>query len=89
MIEPITLVELLGWLKSIKNLSVLLEKNRVKISAKHLVIISGSAIQDFLSGDTSRLKGPKTEYIYQDENEILKFVNIVLHSNWEITIKDG
>ena len=84
MIEAITLVRLFDILKSIKNLSVLLEKNRVKISAKHLVITSGSAIHDFLSGDTSRLKGPRTEYIYHDENEIFKFVKEIYRPSFKL-----
>jgi len=72
MIETKTLITLLPILNSIKNLSIFSERKKMKISAKHLVITSESAMQEFLSGDTLRLKGPKTESILLDENEIFK-----------------
>jgi len=72
MIETETLITLLPILNSIKNLSIFSERKKIKISAKHLVITSESAMQEFLTGDTLRLKGPKTESILLDENEIFK-----------------
>jgi len=73
MIETETLITLLPILNSIKNLSIFSERKKIKISAKHLVITSESAMQEFLTGDTLRLKGPKTESILLDENEIFKY----------------
>lgn len=73
MIEANTLLGLLDILSAIKNLSLLSKGRKISISAKHLVFISESAVQEFLSGDMSRLRGPRTERIYLFENSIFKF----------------
>jgi hypothetical protein len=73
MIEANTLRSLLDILNGIKNLSVLIKGKKISLSAKHLVFISESAVQEFLSGDMSRLRGPRTQGIYLFENGIFKF----------------
>jgi hypothetical protein len=73
MIEAGTLLKLLYLLDKIKNLSTFKKRNKIKISAKHVVFISESSVQELLSGNTNRLKGPRTEPILVWENEIFEF----------------
>lgn len=83
MIDANTLISLLPVLLSIKNLSILSRRNKIKASAKHIVITSDNAVQDFLNGDIERLKGPRTESIYFNENEIFKFAKQIYRPSFK------